>query len=234
MAYIIPSTGKKSSMRKYLYTAALLFLTIAANAQSKTHRFGLAIGGGPQDYNGERGNGVTESDDIWRGAVVISAGYYINKSFDLGMFGSGGDLGYCPDASAAASPIDANDRCPGCLGRQGLGNLSGRVIAGGLSLCYKFANGYLLKESCPVKPYIYAGAAFNNITDPMDMRCIRVGNYGTLNAGLGVRYYITERFNIGYQMSFGYFTRDDIDFMAHDKVGDSYMQNALMVGFDLF
>ena len=221
-------------MRKYLYATALMFLTFAASAQTKTHKFGLALGGGPQDYNGERGNGFTESDDIWRGAVVFNAGYYINKSFDLSMFGSFGDLGYCPDASAAGTPIDENDRCPGCLGRLGLGNLSGRVIAGGLSLRYKFANGYILKETAALRPYVYAGAAVNNITDPMKMNCIKLGNFGTLNAGLGVRYYITERFNIGYQMSFGYFMRDDIDFMSHDKVGDSYMQNALLLGVDLF
>ena len=211
-----------------------MLLTIAASAQSKDHRLGIALGGGPQDYNGERGNGFTESDDIWRGAVVANAAYYINKSFDVSMFGTFGDLGYCPDASAASTPIDEDDRCPGCVGRLGLGNLSGRVIAGGLSLKYKFANGYMLKEKSAIRPYIYAGAAFNNITDPMNMKCIMVGNYGTLNAGLGVRYYFTERFSIGYQLSFGYFTRDDIDYMAHDGVGDSYMQNSLLLGIDLF
>jgi hypothetical protein len=219
-------------MRQIICTIALLCFVATAWAQTKDHKIGISIGGGPQDYNGERGNGFVKSDDIWRGAVVFNAGYYLNRSFDISTIGSFGDLGFCPDATAAATPIDENEQCPGCQGRKGIGNLSGRLIAFGLSMKYKFSNGYLLKEHSLVRPYIYLGAAANNISDPMKMNCIKVGTFTSLNAGLGANVYITKRFYAGYQLAFGYFTRDDIDFMAHDGIGDSYMQNSLKIGFD--
>lgn len=223
-------------MRNWLPVAAFLLLSsFTMSAQSKSHKLGLSFGGGPQDYRGDLGNGFkVNSYDSWRGAVVLQAGYYLNPSFDAGLFGSLGDLGFCQTFDVSNLPVESEDQCPGCEGRVGLGNLSSRLAAAGLSLKYKFANGYLLKEHSRVQPYVYAGAAFNHLTDRMKMNCVKTGNYLSVNAGLGVRFKITERINIGYNMGIGYFTQDDMDFMSHGGSNDYYMQNALLLGIDLF
>ncbi len=223
-------------MKNMLCTLGLALLTTAAFAQTSTHRLGLSVGAGPQDYKGDLGNGFkVNSYDVWRGAVTYQAGYYLNRSFDVSLFGSVGDLGFCQTYDVANTPVDDDDQCPGCVGQVGLGNLSSRLATAGLSLKYKFANGYLMKEKSRLQPYVYAGAAFNKVTDRMKMNCVREGNYLSLNAGLGVRYYITSRLNVGYNFSVGYFTRDDLDRMSHHcKGNDMYMQNSVTVGFDLF
>jgi hypothetical protein len=220
-------------MRKSLLAIGLLAFSFVANAQSQNHKLGITIGGGLQSYIGERGNAITNNDLIFRGVAVVQAGYYINKSFDATIFGSLGDYGYCPDDEAIAAHIDDDEACPGCPPGT-IVNLSGRITAGGLALRYKFANGYLLSEKSRVRPYIYAGVAANHVGDPMKMNCIRVGDYMSYNAGAGVKYYITERFNVGYNISLGYLNRDDVDFMTHNAANDMYVQNSVMLGIDLF
>lgn len=220
-------------MKKSLVAIGLLACSLAASAQSKNHRLGISSGGGLQSYIGERGNAITHDDLIFRGFGMLHAGYYINRSFDATLFASKGDFGYCPDDEAVAAHIDDEEECPGCPPGT-IVNLSGRITAGGLALRYKFANGYILKETSRVQPYVYAGAAFNYVTDPMKMNCIRTGDYLSYNAGAGVKYYVTDRFNIGYNLSMGYLNRDDLDYMTHGASNDIYVQNAVTVGIDLF
>jgi opacity protein-like surface antigen len=220
-------------MKISFFALALVLIAGSASAQSKTHKLGISLGGGLQSYIGERGNAITHDDLIFRGVGVVQAGYYINKSFDVTLFGSMGDFGYCPDDEAVAAHIDDEEECPGCPPGTVV-NLSGRITGGGLGLRYKFANGYILKETSRIQPYIYAGAAVNYVSDPMKMNCIRVGDYMSYNAGAGVKYYITDRINLGYNIGFGYLNRDDLDYMTHGTANDMYVQNTIMIGIDLF
>ena len=222
-------------MKKLLCTLGLAVCSASLFAQTSQHKLGITIGGGPLDYKGDLGNSFNISTyDVWRGGLSFQASYYLNKSLDVSAFGMGGDLGHCQSFDVITTPIENDDRCPGCIGRVGLGNLSSRIYTVGLSAKYKFANGYLLNEKSRIKPYIYAGAAINRLSDQMKMNCVNVGDYLTINAGLGANYYITERLNVGYNLSFGYFTEDKVDFMSHGGTNDMYMQNALTVGIDLF
>jgi len=84
-----------------------------------------------------------------------------------------------------------------------LGRLTSFVVAGK----YKFANGYIMKENAKLAPYIYLGAGVNNISEHWwkDKPRAQIGNYTSLNAGLGVRYNLCHKFNIGYNMGYGYF-----------------------------
>lgn len=94
-------------MKNYVCTLCLMLSAIAVFGQSKDHRLSIAAGGGPQDYKGDLGNGFKiNSDDVWRGAVVWQVGYYLNRSFDISLFGSVGDYGYCQPLSVANTPID--------------------------------------------------------------------------------------------------------------------------------
>lgn len=220
-------------MKRSFFALALLLIAGSASAQSQNHKLGISLGGGLQSYIGERGNAITHDDLIFRGVAVVQAGYYLNKSFDAVLFASKGDYGYCPDDEAIEAHIENGEECPGCPPGT-IVNLSGRITAAGLGLRYKFANGYILKERSRIKPYIYAGAAADYVSDPMKMNCIRVGDYMSYNAGAGVKYYITDRINVGYNIGLGYLNRDDLDFMSHDAANDMYVQNTVMIGIDLF
>jgi hypothetical protein len=222
-----------SLMKRTLFALALLLIAGSATAQSKNHKLGLSLGGGLQSYIGERGNSLTNDDLIFRGVGVMQVGYYLNRSFDAMLFGSLGDYGYCPDDEAVAAHIKDGGQCPGCPPGT-IVNLSGRIMVGGLGLRYKLANGYILKENSRIQPYIYAGAAVNHVSDPMKMNCIRTGDYMSYNAGAGLKYRITDRLNVGYNIGVGYLNRDDLDYMTHDAGNDMFVQNTVMVGIDLF
>ena len=106
------------------------------------------------------------------------------------------------------------------------------MASAGISIKYKFANGYILKEESKLSPYVYAGAGINRLTDRMKMNCIVPGDYYSLNIGGGFKYNVTERFNIGFNLSIGRFQSDELDFI--EKGGsDVYMQNILFLGVNL-
>ena len=99
---------------------------------------------------------------------------------------------------------------------------------------YKFANGCLLKENCRIKPYIYFGAAAVQLVDFMKMNCVEAGRYYSLNAGAGVKYYLTDRINFGYNIALGRFTTDHLDYKMKGGDNDMYLQQTLNIGIDLF
>lgn len=213
----------------------VLIFMLSANtlvAQSKSNKLGINVGLGGQNYKGDLGNGFTFKNETWTGGGGINLAYYLNKSIDLGISYFLGDLGYCQPPQIAASEVDVSLRCAGCVDRVGLGNLNSRMISGGIFLRYKFNNNYLLKEATALKPFVTLGAAMNNVSDRMKMNCVNPGNYMSVNAGIGVRYYISKNINFGYQMTYGYFTSDNIDFMSHGR-NDQFLQNTLFAGIDL-
>lgn len=218
---------------KIKFLLFILFLgTTSVFAQSKNNKFGINAGLGGQNYKGDLGNGFTLKNETWTGGAGINMAYYLNKSFDAGISAFLGDLGYCQPKKIAATEVDVSLRCSGCVDRIGLGNLNSRVVSGGLFIRYKFNNNYLLKENVALRPFIFIGTAMNNVSDRMQMRCVNPGNYMSVNGGVGVKYYVSKKINFGYQMTYGYFTSDKIDFMDHGG-NDQFLQNTLFAGIDL-
>lgn len=202
-------------------------------AQTNQNRVGVTFGGGSQKYSGDLGNGFTLKNEVWRGGVALNINVYLNPSLDISGYGSIGDFGYCQPHDKKDMIVPEEDRCDACLGRLGLGNLSSRMYVTGVQLRYKFNNGYLLREELRIKPYVYMGVAVNKLTDRMKMNCVETGNYLTVNSGIGVRYYVSERLNIGYNLNVGYFTSDKLDFLSRGA-SDMYLQNTVFLGVDLF
>ncbi|HLP56984.1 MAG TPA: outer membrane beta-barrel protein [Fluviicola sp.] len=218
-------------MKKSLLIVALA-IAGSSFAQTSQHRVGITFGGGSQKYSGDLGNGFTLKNEVWRGGVALNVNVYLNPSFDISGYGTIGDLGYCQPHDKRDMIVPEEDRCPACL-TLGLGNLSSRMYVTGVQLRYKFNNGYLLRENLRIKPYVYIGVAVNKLTDRMKMNCVEAGNYLTVNSGIGARYYVSERLNIGYNLNVGYFTSDKLDFLSRGA-SDLYLQNTVFVGVDLF
>jgi len=221
-------------MKKCFLILGFALFTLGLTAQTKNNKLGISAGGGYQQYNGDLGNGIFKHKEVtWYGVVSLNTGFYLNKSFDIGLMATIGDYGYCQSEEDANKEIIPEDRCAGCIGRIGLGNLNSRMKSGGITLKYKMANGYLFPENSAIKPYVYFGAALNDITDRMKMKCVNAGSYLSVNAGAGFRYYINERVNLGYNLAFGFFTSDKLDYSVKCSK-DMYMQNSLTLGVDLF
>jgi hypothetical protein len=221
-------------MKNIFRTLAFVLITIGLNAQSKEHRLGITVGAGSQKYKGDLGNGFTLKNNCWYGTYQANINYYLCKYVDLGVFGTMGNYGYSQPDDVAMKDVLSDDRCPGCIGRRGIGNVSCRLYSAGGMVKYKFANGCLLKENARIRPYVYVGAAAVNLADVMKMDCVQAGNYYSLNAGVGVKYYLSDRINIGYNMHFGRFTSDHLDYKIKNGDNDMYLQQTINVGIDLF
>jgi len=220
-------------MKNYIYTFAFLFLTIGAVAQTENNKLGITTGFGFQQYNGDLGNGFYSFKTSTYGVTSLNLSYYLSKTFDVGIMGTLGDFGYCQTKEEKLKYVSMEDRCNGCVARTGKGNLNSRMVSGGIFIKYKLANGNFFREEVKLKPYLYIGTSINHITDNMKMNCINAGNYVSLNAGVGFRYDINERFSLGYNIGFGSFTSDKVDFMDHGRK-DQYLQNSLFLGVNLF
>jgi hypothetical protein len=219
-------------MKQTLIGILFVVLASGAEAQTRNNPLGVTVGGGSQKYSGDLGNGIKFKNEVWRGGAGLNANYYLSRSFDGGAYGYIGDFGYCQPHDKINRAVDAGDRCPGCLGRLGLGNLSSRMYIAGAQLRYKFANGYILPESARIQPYVSIGIAVNRLQDRMKMNCVETGNYGSANAGAGFRYYFTERLNIGYNANLGFFLSDGLDFINRGG-NDMFLQQSVMLGIDL-
>jgi hypothetical protein len=219
-------------MKRFLVTCICLLSISCTFSQTKENKIGITIGGGSQKYSGDLGNGFTLRNRVWRGSVALNVNYYLTKSFDIGLHYSIGDFGYCQPHDMTVIAVVDEDQCDGCVDRIGLGNLSSRMYMGGVLVKYKFNNGYLLNENCRIKPYIYSGLSINTLDDRMKMKCVSEGNYLSINSGVGVRLYLNNRVNIGYNMNFGYFASDELDFLSSGN-NDMFLQNTFSLGIDL-
>lgn len=234
-------------MKTKLLISALILCIISANGQSKNYKYGVTAGGYIQQYNGNLGNSFFKFNTVCFAGVSANFGLYLNKSFDLNLGGSMGQFGYCQTEADANRVVSLKQRCPGCTNRLGMGELRAFMVSGNIALKYKFANNIFLKENSKLAPYIYLGMGINSLTDNMGRHCVNEGNHLSINAGLGIKYNITERLNIGYNIGLGCFmtkkvyytnalasedTDQDAEGIKMAKRKDMYMQNTLFLGFN--
>ena len=222
-------------MKNILCALGFLLMVAGASAQTKNNKLGITTGFGMQQYKGDLGNGFTQygKNTVRFGVASYNVNYYMNNSFDLGFQTTIGDFGFCQTPEKAHEMVDVDERCGGCLGRVGMGNLNSRMYTAGILVKYKIANGYMIKEDAKVQPYVYFGYSVSLITDRMKKSCVVPGTYTAVTGGFGVRYNFCDRLYIGYNLLMGYFTSDELDFMTHDA-NDMYMQNSVVLGINLF
>jgi opacity protein-like surface antigen len=209
-------------MRKKL-VIALLAVSLYTSAQTSDKKNNISIGGGKESYNGDLGNSWFNPEEEWYGFVNASYSRYLNKSFDVSISVTSGDFGHCRDSDDPAVRPDGSKVL----------NMLSRLTTGIVSAKYKFANGYILKEQAKLAPFIYAGIGINNVTDYWwaDKSRVNAGNYGSVNAGLGLRYNFYKNFNFTYTIGVGYFLTDKIDYRVQG-INDMYLQNNFAVGIN--
>jgi OmpA-OmpF porin, OOP family len=207
-------------MKNQLFILGLLFLSITTIAQTQSRKLAITAGFGFQQYHGDLGNGFYNFTSTEYGVASIGLDYYLNRSFDIKLYSMLGDFGFCSDLEEGEGGVVEDV-------------LNSRMTMGGIALKYKIANGFLLAENSRLAPYIYAGFGINRVTDFMKMKCIVPGTYYSVNAGFGLKYNVSEVYNIGYNLNIGQFSSDKLDFIV-DGSNDYYMQNSLVLGVNIF
>jgi OOP family OmpA-OmpF porin len=237
-------------MKKQFFISAIVVSALGAMAQTKDQKIGLEAGAYLQHYNGNLGNSFFKFNTTAFAGTSLNLGLYLTKSFDLNAGGSIGHFGYCQTDEDKKRVVPISQKCPGCPGEGGMGELRSLMISGNLALKYKFANGFFLKEHSKLAPYIYVGAGINRLSDVMRRSCVNVGKHISVNAGVGVKYNFSERFNIGYNLALGCFVTNKHVYSSNGIKGiaeqapaevsneemkmankkDFYMQNAITFG----
>lgn len=203
-------------MKKIIFTILFCSTFSALFSQNKTHKNIINAGFGFQQYNGDLGNTFFTTDQEWYGVGRLSYNRYLNASWNVTAFATLGDFGHCFDG-------EQDPQHP-------VLNMRSRLNTLGVGFMYKFANGYILPETFKVAPYVYAGAAINSVRDIWSHGTrVNNGNYSTLNYGLGATFLLYKNLQLTYNMGFGYFTSDAMDYIVSGK-NDMYMQNTLSLG----
>ncbi|HWY98959.1 MAG TPA: hypothetical protein VNY36_07740 [Bacteroidia bacterium] len=206
---------------------ALFAISFCSFAQTADNKNNISIGFGTQSYNGVLANTWFDFGYEWYGVLPISYSRYLNNSFDGTVSTTIGDFGHCQN-----DPDDIQFWPDGVKKLA----MSSRLITGNVSIKYKFANGYLLKEDAKISPYVYAGVGINDVmNDQWTLGRVNAGIYYTLTGGAGVRYNFTEKFSFTYNIGFGMFNNDKMDYgdvNSPHPMNPIYMQNTYTLGYN--
>lgn len=213
-------------MKKLIFSFSIFLLSLPSFSQNKPSIKAYA-GFGIQQYNGDLGNGFYDFSLTTYGVASLGIDIRLNKSFDVKIFTTVGDLGYC-------QPKDKHTHEEEHEHEHGKNpedeNLNSRMASGIIALQYNFANGYLLPEHSKLAPYFYIGVGTNRITDIMEMECVVPGQYSTLNWGLGFEHKLSKNWYATVSLSYGRFSSDNIDFIKKGSK-DLYHQNSLLIAY---
>jgi OmpA-OmpF porin, OOP family len=185
--------------RKSLLLATVLFLgMVAAQAQNAENKWGFGAHFGVMEYNGDYSNQFYSFEQGY--AVGLSLARYLNPSFDV-MAHFFYDMAHSNDSWKSQMPTWLNFEAD-------MYNLN-------LLAKYKFNNGYILKETARLSPFLLAGVGGNmSITNGKgengvitDESLIKPNLYG----GVGLNFRISQAVSLVVQTSLLMPFTDEID-----------------------
>lgn len=193
-------------MRKYALLAVIIFLGATVNltsAQNSDHKWALGINWHWEDFHMVKRDFPDQFKYTrWQGYKFPSSltlGRYINPSFNvLGSFG----LSKLEKESMAEPLVN-----------QPLSDE--KFWTGDLALAYKFANGYILKETSWFDPYIYLGLGASSIKDLKQ----EDGKTTYLKevTGLGITVWPTDWLGLNFQGALDYVITPKLDGEKRDN-----------------
>lgn len=188
----------------YLFIAATMFTS--AFAQNADNKWSLGLMVGKTAYIGDLGSGVFDFSPFY-GLTAASLNRYLNSSFDIGIQGEYGDIGFWE--------FENGD------------NFLSTKLDGSLMLKFKFYNGYMIKEDALFSPFLTAGVGAAKFTGTRP----EVDNTDMIfPMGGGVKLNLAPRLALQYQILFNFTTGDDNDGMAAD-INDYFMSNTFGLVF---
>jgi OOP family OmpA-OmpF porin len=210
---------------KKILLVALLAVPFCSFGQTADNKNNISIGFGSQSYNGVLANTWFDFTYEWYGVLPINYSRYLNSSFDVTASTTAGNFGHCQN-----DPDDVQFWPDGVKKIA----MKSMLVTANVAIKYKLANGYLLKEDAKISPYLYIGVGVNPVLDMWNHRVLP-GTYTSLIGGAGVRYNITEKFNFTYNIGFGVFNNDKMDYgnvNCPQPKNPMYMQNTYTLGYN--
>jgi len=178
-------------------------------AQNKTENFSVGLQLGTIEYSGEV---VQEFFSFGTGihpSFGVNVAKYVTPSFNLrGNFRVG--------------TID---------GSNGIYSFENRLFDINMLLDYKFNNGYLLKETSIIAPYIFIGAGdalsmyTNKVTEVEEQPLA----YFNIPMGAGLKLNLTPKMSISLETHYNYAITDELDGVISDDTqwDDSFLYNSI-------
>ncbi len=181
-------------------------------AQNKTENFSIGLQFGTIEYSGEVAKEIFSFDTGIHPSLGINIAKYITPSFDLrGNFRVG--------------MIDGSNETS---------SFENRLFDINVLLDYKFNNGYILKETSIIAPYIFIGAGdaismFTNKTTGIKEQPLA---YFNIPMGAGIKFNVTPKMSISLESHYNYAITDELDgVISNDtKWDDSFLYNS--IGFN--
>ncbi len=216
--------------KKLLLTIFTLLVIAYSNqtlAQNYAHRLGIEAYGGINEYGGDRGTRYFfASKPTYQGAGG-AFGYYLTPSFDGLLSVDIGDIGHIDES----------------FEKEGFRAHIWSVMPG---VRYKFANNKMLSEQSKLKPYLQASwGLFNYVTSirnsPTPEKLKQ--NYSRFavqwGVGGGVKYSLTESFDVMAQIIYNYTYDDNLDGLPYDpwvhtrhKLMDAYITHRVGIAYN--
>jgi len=176
-------------MKKFTLLAIVAFIAISINlrAQNSDYKWAIGINWQYQDFNAAQLKFPEQFTNAkWQGysfPSAISLGRSLNPSFNVfGQFGIS-KLEY-DRMESLGQPLSSD-----------------KFWTGDVNLAYKFANGYMMKESSWFDPYIYLGLGASSIKD----KDVTNGTtYFKQVTGVGFNFWLTEEVALNFQSAYDF------------------------------
>jgi OOP family OmpA-OmpF porin len=201
-------------MKKFTFLAVIALIAASFNlrAQNSTYKWAIGVNWMFQDFNVVHLS-VNEQFQYtkWQGykfPSALSVGRSLNPSFNL--FGQFGVSQLEKDRMESIGQPLSNDK----------------FWTADLNIAYKFANGYILKESCWFDPYIYLGLGASSIKD---LDATNGTTYMKQVTGVGFNFWLTENVGLNFQGAYNYMITPKLS--TTNAKRDDYMGYTMGVKF---
>lgn len=184
-------------------------------AQNKTENFSVGLQFGTIEYSGEVAQEIFSFDTGIHPALGLNVAKYITPSFNLrGNFRVG--------------MIDGSSDT--------YGSFENKLFDINVLLDYKFNNGYILKETSIISPYIFVGAGdaisiYTNKTTGVKEQPLA---YFNIPMGAGIMFNVTPKFSVSLETHYNYAITDELDGIVSDdtKWDDSFLYNSIGLNYN--
>lgn len=189
---------------RIILTIAAIAIATLVTAQTADRKWSLGLQFGKHEYTGDLGSNVCQFNPFY-GYLGVSLDRYLNSSLNLGVTGSWGEYGYWKDETR---------------------NFKSQKWDAAAMLTFKFNNGYIISEDSKWSPMLMLGSGIAAYTG--DRVNTEKPDY-IIPMGVGLKYYFTPGFAIGYSSLFNFTSNDNRDFITA-KSNDHYWKH----GFGIY
>jgi len=188
-------------MKKLITLVLFIALLSTAFGQNTDKKWAIGLMGGKTVYVGDYGSKFLDFQPFY-GLFAISIDAYLSHSFDLGLYGEYGDLGYFEGETTKFLATKSD---------------------GSIMLKYKFNNGYIFKEDAVIAPFLTIGgglASFSGTktnTDGIDL---------IMPVGIGAKVNIFKWMALQYQFLYTITNGDNRD-LYEEGGNDQFASNTL-------